>query len=134
MRTGFLAAMLAVLLTSCGCGKSIVTAESLQGEWRIEKALDKSTDGGEKAATISFTSDGKINGCATVNSFFGSYELKGNALSLSQIGMTRMMGPSMDIEDAITQALNQTKSIEVKGNAATIYDKDKKAIMTLRKM
>lgn len=126
-------ALISVLLSSCGCGKSDVTAASLTGDWMIETALDKSTGNSMKPATISFAADGKVNGCATVNTFFGNYELKGNALTLSHVGMTRMMGPSMDIEDAITQAMNRTKTIKVKGSTATVYDKDKKVIMTLKK-
>lgn len=133
LRTGFLTALIAVLLASCGCSKSLVTTTSLTGDWTIEKALDKSTAGGENPATISFAADGSLNGCATVNRFFGAYHLKGNTLSLSNIGMTRMMGASMDIEDAITQALNKTDKIEIKGDKATIYDKDNKVVMTLKK-
>lgn len=123
-----------IILSSCACKK---TAEnqtaSIYGEWLIETAMDKSTDGGEQQATITFDADGKINGCATVNRFFGEYTHKGDSLSFSAIGMTRKMGRTMDKEIAITQALAESSNIKINGNTAIIMGKDKKTVMVLKR-
>ena len=123
-----------IILSSCACKK---TAEnqtaSIYGEWVIETAMDKSTDGGEQQATITFDADGKINGCATVNRFFGEYTHKGDSLNFSAIGMTRKMGRTMDKEIAITQALAEASNIKINGNTAIIMGKDKKTVMVLKR-
>lgn len=126
---------IAMLLTSCGsCKKVQASADaSLQGEWSIETAMDKSTKGGEQPATIIFGKDGRINGCASVNSFFGDYTNKNGKLTFSTMGMTRMMGQSMDIERAICDALDKTNTVKVSGDTATILDRDGKTVMVLKR-
>ena len=105
----------------------------IKGSWDILTASGISTDAGEKRAFISFDSEGKMSGNASVNSFFGSYKCTGNKLELSNIGMTRMLGSSMNVERAITAALNAVSTIRVNGNAAAMYDSSGKEIMTLKR-
>lgn len=123
----------ATLFSACTTCKNVASQETIYGDWQIETAMDKSTQNGDQPATISFGSDGRVNGCATVNSFFGDYKNNKGKLTFSTVGMTRMMGQSMDIERAICDALDKTSTIEVKGDRATIYDKQGKAIMELKK-
>lgn len=127
------AALTSLLFCSCSNCKNVTSQDSIQGEWNIETAMNKSTLNGEKPATITFGADGRINGCATVNQFFGDYKNNKGKLTFSTVGMTRMMGQSMDIERVICEALDKTATVKVKGNSATIYDKDGKEIMTLKK-
>ena len=134
MKLGLIAMLMATILSSCGCSKKLeASSTTIQGEWTIETAMNKSTEGGEKQAFINFNSDGKMNGNATVNSFFGGYTLKGNEISFTQVGMTRMMGASMDIETAITQAIGEANTIEIKGDDATIADKAGNTVMVLKR-
>lgn len=124
----------ATLFSACSTCKNVASQDSIYGDWQIETAMDKSTQNGDQPATISFGSDGRVNGCATVNSFFGDYKTTNKGkLTFSTVGMTRMMGQSMDIESAICDALDKTSTIEVKGNTAIIYDKQGKAVMVLKK-
>lgn len=116
-------------LFSCTSQKSF----SLEGSWNIVSANGVSTAEGEKRAFISFDAEGKVNGNASVNSFFGDYELDGESLKLDHVGMTRMMGPHMEIEAAVVDAVNSTSSIKVKGETAVVFDADGKEIMTLEK-
>ena len=104
---------------------------ALEGEWNIVTACGKSAEGGMKPAFINFAKDGKVNGNASVNSFFGSYTFDGKKLKLGQVGMTRMMGPSMDIEDAVTKAINTVETIKIDGKKATLFDADGKEVMTI---
>ncbi len=82
---------------------------------------------------ISFQDSGKVTGNAGVNSFFGEYNLKGDALSFGNMGMTRMMGPNMEIEDAVVKALNSAKSIQSKGDVIVILDADGVEAMQIKK-
>lgn len=136
MKKIFLVTVSAVtmLLASCGsCKNAASVSTDIRGDWSIETAMNNSTQGGDEPATISFGNDGRINGCATVNRFFGDYTNKAGRLTFSTVGMTRMMGQSMDIERAICDALDKTYTVKVDGNTATIMDKDGKAVMVLKR-
>ena len=132
MKKFFILSAICALMCSCGSQKKVEgNTADLYGEWIIEKAMGLSTEGGEKQAFIKFAPDGKMNGNASVNSFFGGYELKGDTLKLGNVGMTRMMGHHMEIETAVTQALGQTHSVKVKGSKAQLLDKDGRPVMQL---
>lgn len=105
----------------------------ITGEWSIEKAMGVSTENAETPAFIHFEKNGNMNGNASVNSFMGSYSLNGENLTLNNIGMTKMMGASMEIEDAITNALNATAAIKTDGNKAYILNSQNDTIMVLVK-
>lgn len=118
-----------IILGSC----STQNNAKLDGEWLITNACGVNTQGGDSDAFIKFDGKGKVNGNATVNTFFGSYTTSGNTLTFGTMGMTRMMGGSMKMEDAITDALNNTATWEVKNDEATIFNKDGKPVMTLKR-
>lgn len=131
-RNLMMAALFAAMLSACNTAKTVVkTSGSLFGEWKIEQAMGKNTAGGDRPAVINFTSDGRINGNASVNSFFGGYTSDGKNMSFTHIGMTRMMGQSMDIESAVTEAINSTARISINGDNAVVYDKDGNVVMKL---
>ena len=68
----------------------VANAASLAGsEWGIEN---------NQEFFIKFSSEGKLSGNAGCNSFFGSYEIKGNKLFTSKIGATRKMCLPIDME------------------------------------
>lgn len=123
-----------LLLHSCSPSGNVTTdASNIIGEWNILKAEGISTKDGANPATISFNAEGKVNGCASVNRFFGSYEFDGRNLSLGNLGVTRMMGPNMEIEDAVIKAINSTHSVRIKGDKASFFDNEGAKVMTLKK-
>ncbi len=128
-----LACSLATTAFGCNSGKNSIMTSDIYGEWRIENAMGKSTAGAESETFISFSKDGNVNGCASVNNFYGEYKYENGRLSFSNVGMTQMLGYSMDVDDAISEALRKTAMIEIKGNTATVKSLDGKAIMTLKK-
>lgn len=133
---GALASLLAIGMVSCNFGKSaLADPASLQGEWTIVEAKGISTKESTRPATITFTADGKINGCAAVNSFFGDYTFDGKTLSFDHVGMTRMMGDeeSMKIEDAVIDAINKAKTAEVQKDKATLFDAEGNEVIELKK-
>ena len=119
-------------LPSCHSTKQV--CEDMRGKvWNITEASGISTHGAMKQPTITFSPDGRYNGNASVNSFFGTYKLEGSRLTLSEAGMTRMMGPTMDIEDAIVKALGATAEIKVLGDSAIVLNPSGETVMKLRR-
>ena len=105
----------------------------ISGKWNIESACGLSTENGERPAYIIFK-DGKVNGNASVNSFFGEYKYENGKLSFSAMGMTRMMGASMEIEDSVMSAINKLATFRIDGDKAVAYDAEGNAVMTLTKV
>ena len=135
---GAIASLLVVGMTVVGCNsnKAVVSdPASIHGEWNIVEAKGLSTEEGTHPATITFTADGKVNGCATVNNFFGDYTFDGKSLMFDHLGLTRMMGmeTSMKIEDAVVDAINKTKTATVDGDKATFFDADGNKLLELER-
>ena len=122
----------AVVLPGCTAQKE-TTLEDIAGQWNIETACGQSTAEGENQAFINFGENGEMTGNTSVNSFFGQYTLKDGKLVLENNGMTRKMGPNMEIETAVTEALNAIATIEVKDSTASVLNEEGKVIMTLKK-
>lgn len=121
------------VFVSCSTDKttsSDVTID-LQGQWTIVKACGIATDKAEQTPFISFTDSGTVNGYASVNNFFGNYTAKGDSLSFDKMGMTMMAGPDMDIEAAIVQALNDSKTMAVQGDTLLVKNAEGKTVMAL---
>ena len=110
-------------------------SHTLQGEWLITKANDVKTAKYEGDASLTFSADGRANGRAVVNGFFGDYVFDGKNILFGRVGATKMMGPEeeMKAESAILQAINDAKSATVDADKATIYDSKGKVVMTLEK-
>jgi heat shock protein HslJ len=76
--------------------------------------------------TLLFSADGKINGNAGCNQYFGSYTVSGNALSIgSPLGTTVMYCGQpgvMDRETLYLSVLPQTKGYRISGNDLTLSD------------
>lgn len=123
-----------MMLGSCATqGNLKGNGETLVGKWMITEAMEKGVENAETKPYIDFAKDGRFNGNASVNSFFGDYTVKGKSIKMDHVGMTRMMGASMDVEDAVTKALNSTSTIEVEKKNAVVKDKDGKVVMRLER-
>lgn len=133
---GIIASMMAIgMMASCNSSKTVADPASIQGEWSIVEAKGISTKEGTNPATITFTADGKVNGCATVNNFFGDYTFDGQNLTFDHLGLTRMMGmeQSMKIEDAVVDAINKTKTATVEEGKAEFFDAEGNKVIELKK-
>jgi heat shock protein HslJ len=74
--------------TFTGCGGKPTTL--LQGNWLITEVDGKPTIAGS-SPTVSFETDGKINGNASCNRFFGGYTFSGEGLTAGDLGASMMM-------------------------------------------
>jgi len=130
MKKVLLILSLSGFIISCSANKPMETKsdsiniEVIQKEftgttWKLSKYLSE-----EKLKDVIATSkadlkfeDGKFNGDASVNRYFGSYTLKNNKLTMGRIGSTMMMGPedAMNQEYAFTSLLENVTSYEIVG-------------------
>jgi heat shock protein HslJ len=105
----------ALLLTGCTStpAPTLPLGTPYQVEWIGERPLvDRSH------LTVTLGADGRAHGHAGCNRWFASYQTKGNQLSFSQAGATRMMcAPAlMEQEERFLQALGQVKRWEMGEN------------------
>ncbi|MCQ2295098.1 MAG: META domain-containing protein [Bacteroidales bacterium] len=131
MKMKFFIVSLICMFALVGCG-SRNTAE-INGFWSIDEAMNVSTQGSIFPTYIEFAADGICHGNGGVNYFSGKYALDGENLSFSNMGSTKMMGPNMNIEDAVNQALEAAASIKVDGDKAYVLNADGDTIMSLSK-
>lgn len=127
-------ALLAATLALAGCTSTQTSQPiDLNGRWVIKEVMDLSTQNAEETPFINFEADSLVNGNTSVNSFFGTYKLSGQQLQFSNMGMTKRMGMSMEIEDAVTTALNMTASVQLSDDQLLLLTTNNDVVMTLVK-
>ncbi len=84
----------------------------------------------EKEAYIRFDTKDAITGYLGCNSFFGSFTTQDKNISFENVGSTKMMCPNMKTEDAFVNALQNTKTYEIKGETLNFFDEKGQKIST----
>ena len=126
--------MSAAVLFGCGTGKKVDASKAIVGDWEIVEAGGHAVETGFDKATISFDAKGGVNGCTSINRFFGSYSLKGDALEFGNIGLTKMMGPTPETERAVVDGLNKGVKVSFEDNDnASILSKDGTEVLKLKR-
>lgn len=102
-----------------GCGGEPSTL--LQGQWNITEVDGKPVIAGS-SPTIGFEADGKINGNASCNRFFGGYTLTGEGLTAGDLGASMMMCDQtlMDQEMKVLEILKGLAGFGVSENGKLI--------------
>ena len=81
---------------------------------------------------------GKVTGVATINRYFGNFNLKenGEIVWSNAFGMTRMAGPPelMKQEAAFMQALPQTSRMYLEASTLTLISKDESTALEFTKI
>ena len=104
------------LLISCASGGN--AAEDLNGtRWEL-LYINKSEPIPGSMVTIEFE-NGEVRGSAGCNSYFGSYQVKGNVISFGMLAMTEMacLEPEgfMEQEQAYLQFLSEVETFALEG-------------------
>lgn len=96
-------------------------------------AIVSNQDSEEAKQTISFDTEGKINGNAGCNTFMGTYNVKDGKLSFGETATTRMMcaEETMKAESDFLAALNNAASYRITGNSLQILAENGNTLMTL---
>ena len=84
----------------------------------------------EKEAYIRFDTKDAITGYLGCNGFFGSFTTQDKNISFENVGSTKMMCPNMKTEDAFVNALQNTKTYEIKGETLNFFDEKGQKIST----
>ncbi len=117
MRVLYSLSILALMAAGCANTGAMSGADPIVGTtWQLASLGATAPTGSE--ATITFGDDGRVYGTTGCNRYFGTYELAaGGALSLSQVGSTRMACPSSDMaqETQFLDALSRADRVEVDG-------------------
>ena len=100
-----------------------------------EDGVVSSLDSQPAEQTISFDADGKFNGNAGCNKFFGSYEVEENKLSLGAIGSTKMACEEevMQAESTYLAALEKAATYHITGQTLQIRDTEGNTLITFSK-
>ncbi|MCH5330526.1 MAG: META domain-containing protein [Alistipes sp.] len=94
--------------------------------WKLVELNGENNEAFAEGDSFTFTLDaGTITGKGSVNRFFGGYEYsEAEGLEVGDLGMTRMMGPNVDLEDAFVQIFDKVNGCEVEGDVLTLTDGD----------
>ncbi len=130
MKKILMAAVALVAMVAC-CGNAD-NANLENTNWKLsqmEGISAEAINAEEDAFVLSLASEaGEYSGRTNCNRFFGTYEVKGDKLTLGEAGTTRMACPDMESESAFLQMLAKVNGYSIKGNELTLTDADKKTL------
>ena len=113
-----ISALLCSALLFAICSAQAMAQTSLAGTtWIMASA-------GKRPPTISFAADGKVGGFGGCNRFFGSYTQKGEDLSFSPLGATRMACPAgiMKMEQDFFSMLGAVRAARIEASELVLID------------
>ena len=118
MKKIFIAAA-AFLFASCATVQNLPLENT---QWKLVELYGENNPAFEGGDSFTFTLDaGSITGKGSVNRFFGGYEYSDAAgLEIGDLGMTRMMGPNVDLEDSFVQMFDKVDGCKGKGDGLTL--------------
>ncbi len=125
----------AFALASCSSSKGV----ALRGEWDIVAVNGTPVDTSKVSEPpyIGFEKEeNRVYGCASCNRFFASVKMDTVKLEIhfDNAGVTRMMCPNMETEDAIVKALNKIVRYKPVGNdEVDMYDTNGHSMLLIRK-
>lgn len=123
-----------VALCSCGAGKNVDVSKAILGDWEIVEAGGTAVEPGFDKATISFDGKGGVHGNTSINYFFGEYSLKGDGIKFGNVGLTKMLGPTPDVEKAVVDGLNTGVKVKFEDNDnAVVLSKDGTEVLKLKR-
>lgn len=106
---------LATLFTLSMCSNK-TSSIPVESNWEVNGIYvngNKITPPDDQKANMLFMKDFKISGDAGCNKYFGSYKADGKNLKFDGIGMTRMLCPNMNFENAFTTNLDSVSTYQI---------------------
>ncbi len=135
LRTEILAgfAGLALLLLASGVA---VAQEALPGTSWLAEDIDGKGVIDSLQTTMKVSRDGKLSGNAGCNSYSGTPEISGEAITIGPMAMTRMAClPAVDGQERrFLDALGETKSYRIEGDLLYFLDGEGKILIRFSKL
>lgn len=117
---------IALLLSACASLTGTADQPLQQTHWNLTSLAGQSQPAHEPRRTpdLAFNStDMRVAGSTGCNRFMGSYTIKGQQLSFSQMATTMMAcSQGMDTEQAYLDALSKVASWKIDGNSLELLD------------
>lgn len=113
--------LFSVLLFSCASSSKVSSVSDAQ--WFLESIGGEKVEyqNSERQVYIRFDkATGKISGMAGCNRFFGTYTQNGENISFSELGMTRLSCPDMEIEARFKDVMSKANKASIKGTKLTL--------------
>ena len=116
-------AMAGLALAACATQTPPAVASLTGPEWRLEGLLGAPVQG-QSPVTLSFLSEGRAGGAGGCNRYSGSWEQKGEKLTLGKMSSTLMACPQplMEQEGTYLRALETAKSYSFAPNGALVIE------------
>lgn len=130
------AGLLLSVAVMCACGtKKAAVAESIDGNWKITEIDGEKVADVEKTPEITFNmKEGRVNGNAGCNNFFGGFTYKDGSLKFGDnMGATRMLCRNMKFEDKAFQSFPKVVKAVAKGKQLLLQDAEGKTLFVLSK-
>jgi heat shock protein HslJ len=109
-----------MIITSC---QDNSTPNISDHEWEVITINDTELSG--TLPTLSFDlEEGKVNGNASCNNFFGSVEIVDSSIKFGMIGATKMMCPDMNNEDLLFQHIEKVTVFNFDNNMLILKSDD----------
>ncbi|MEI7434154.1 MAG: META domain-containing protein [Methanomicrobiales archaeon] len=104
-------------------------------EWQLSSYSDGTTvvSGQDiRTITMKFNDAGNLSGFGGVNSYFGSYTLDGEAISIGPLASTKMAGPEplMTLESTYLNLLNSVTGVTIAGDSLSLADNEGNIVVT----
>lgn len=126
--------VLVVIMSSACSPTASSTLPDLNGTSWVAVQIGDLTPPENIQSTLYFD-QGKINGKAACNSFFGEYTIEDGTLAMSGIGSTMMFcAEGMEQETAFLVALEATAAYRLEGESLSLLDADGKTLAVLAKL
>ena len=115
------------------------TSQTLEGPvWKLQSYTNVQGQTVQAVANANVTAefkDGRVTGTAGCNTYFASYKVDGNKLTISQAGSTMMACADQAVmaqEALFLQSLSKAATYQITGDTLTISDASGKASMTFQ--
>ncbi|MGC3976759.1 MAG: META domain-containing protein [Paludibacteraceae bacterium] len=124
--------LIAIVATLAGCQTQ--NNLFLGNTWKLVELNGKNISTENVEVTLNFDlANKKVNGNGGCNRYFGSYQLNGNSIEISNIGSTKMFCmETANIEDEFFNTLKDKSEIKVIGSQLT-FSKEGKTVLIFQK-
>ena len=134
--------LLIAFILLAGCSSTVPPEDLTRSPWLLVSYLDEEKGPtavpSQSQVTLSFQQDGKLNGNAGCNDYFGTYRVDGGLLSIEGLVATEKycLAPrgAMDIEGKFLSVLPESTRYNIDGNELTLSYYDEKKLLVFRRV
>ncbi|CAI9429617.1 Heat-inducible protein [Candidatus Ornithobacterium hominis] len=126
MKKSLLYISLSVFMLSCSPMpmKKKVNVDALYGTWFLQNDNHAELGFEKQKLHLTFSqedNENKVSGFAGCNNFFGVFNSHQNNLKITQLGLTRMACPELDVEQDYIELLDKVNRFERSGENLYLY-------------